>query len=112
VTSRALSGFRLMWLMVMFDVPVATKSERKAATDFRNALLDIGFEMVQYSVYVRFCTSLGRVQVMTKTVQGALPSAGKVKLLLFTDKQYERSLSYSGKVRQTEPKPPEQFQLF
>ena len=32
-----------MWLVVMFDLPVVEKTERKAATEFRNNLLDQGF---------------------------------------------------------------------
>jgi CRISPR-associated protein Cas2 len=35
-----LSGYRLMWVMVLFDLPVMTKAERKAATKFRHFLLD------------------------------------------------------------------------
>src|SRR5690606_17027170 len=46
-----LSGYRLMWMMAMFDLPVLTKPERKRAADFRKFLLDQGFEMVQFSVY-------------------------------------------------------------
>ena len=42
-----------MWVIVMFDLPVVEKAERKAATDFRNALLDMGFEMSQFSVYLK-----------------------------------------------------------
>ena len=38
-----LTGYRLMWTMVIFDLPVGTKGERKAATKFRNFLLDQGF---------------------------------------------------------------------
>ena len=38
-----LSGYRLMWMIVMFDLPVVEKAERKAATEFRNALLDLGW---------------------------------------------------------------------
>ncbi len=30
-----LSGYKLMWMMVMFDLPVSTKKERKEAGDFR-----------------------------------------------------------------------------
>ena len=35
-----LSGYRLMWVVVMFDLPVIEREERKAATTFRNDLLD------------------------------------------------------------------------
>ena len=42
-----LSGYRIMWMMVLFDLPVIDPEERKAATGFRNFLLDQGFEMAQ-----------------------------------------------------------------
>ncbi len=47
--SQALSGYRIVWVFVLFDLPVGTKKERKAATKFRHSLLDLGFEMSQYS---------------------------------------------------------------
>ena len=50
-----LTGYRLMWIMVIFDLPVGTKKQRHAATKFRNFLLDQGFTMSQFSVYMRFC---------------------------------------------------------
>lgn len=40
-----LTGYRLMWMLVMFDLPVLEPEERRAATQFRNQLLDLGFEM-------------------------------------------------------------------
>ncbi len=35
-----------MWVVVMFGIPVVEKSERKAATAFRHALLGMGFAML------------------------------------------------------------------
>lgn len=49
-----LSGYRLMWIFVMFDLPVGSKKETREATKFREYLLDEGFEMSQFSVYARF----------------------------------------------------------
>ena len=46
----ALSGYRLMWVMTMFDLPVVSKAERKAATRFRNALLDLGFDHAEIAL--------------------------------------------------------------
>jgi CRISPR-associated protein Cas2 len=66
-----------MWMVVMFDLPVVEKKERKAATEFRNALLDLGFEMSQFSVYMRFCTSPAQVENYCKKVESALPVAVK-----------------------------------
>ena len=101
-----------MWIFVMFDLPVVEKSERKAALDFRNDLLDIGFEMAQFSVYVRFCSSSAQVETLVKRVEESLPEGGKVSLLQFTDKQYERIISFKGKSKLPKNKSPDQYDLF
>jgi CRISPR-associated protein Cas2 len=107
-----LSGYRLMWMVVMFDLPVLEKAERKAATDFRNALLDMGFEMSQFSVYMRFCTSPAQVDTYCKQVERALPVGGRVSVMQFTDKQYERIINFYGRAKQPAKKAPDQFDLF
>jgi len=96
----------------MFDLPVVEPKERKAATAFRHALLDMGFEMAQFSVYMRFCTSQAQIDTYCKKVENTLPEGGKVNILAFTDKQYERIISYSGKTKQAAKKSPDQFDLF
>lgn len=107
-----LSGYRLMWVVVMFDLPVVEKSERKAATDFRNALLDMGFEMSQFSVYMRFCSSQSQVDTYCAQIENSLPAGGKVNILQFTDKQYERIITFRGKTKQPLNKSPDQYDLF
>lgn len=101
-----------MWILVMFDLPVMEKDERKAAASFRNNLLDMGFEMSQFSVYMRFCSSQAQVDTYAKRVEAILPKGGKVHILQFTDKQYERIITYHGKAKQPAHKTPEQFNLF
>jgi len=101
-----------MWATVMFDLPVVGKKERKAATDFRKALLDMGFEMAQFSVYMRFCTSQAQIDTYCKRVENALPEGGKVNILIFTDKQYERIISFRGSIKQAAKKSPDQYDLF
>lgn len=96
----------------MFDLPVVGKEERKAASDFRKTLLDMGFEMAQFSVYMRFCTSQAQIDTYCKRVENALPEGGNVNILVFTDKQYERIISYYGKAKQAAKKSPDQFDLF
>ena len=41
--------------MIMFDLPVETSEERKEYRKFRKNLINEGFIMIQYSVYVRVC---------------------------------------------------------
>ena len=107
-----LSAYRLVWLLVMFDLPVMTKPERKAAQTFRLDLLDMGFSRSQFSVYMRFCTSYKNAATYTQRVQRALPGGGNVTLMSFTDKQYERTLNFNGQKRLPKKSAPDQFDLF
>ncbi len=108
----ALSGYRIMWMLVMFDLPVVTAPERLAANQFRLSLLDMGFLRCQLSVYMRFCTSQAQMETYCKRVECALPEGGKVNVLHFTDKQYERIVTFHGKTKQPANKTPDQFDLF
>jgi CRISPR-associated protein Cas2 len=108
----ALSGYRIMWLVVLFDLPVGTKKERKAATKFRQHLLDLGFEMSQFSVYFRFCAGKEQADAYERKIEQAMPSSGKIHILGITDKQYENIRTYRGRKREQSPQNPNQFALF
>ena len=79
-----------MWLFVLFDLPVGTKSERRDATRFRNFLKDDGYLMLQFSVYARICRAEEAVDKHLTRVIKSLPSKGSVRALQVTDKQYAR----------------------
>lgn len=83
-----LSPYRIMWLFVMFDLPVGTEKERKQATGFRNSLLDLGFEMSQFSVYLKYCASSEKAESVGSRIQHRIPPGGKVDILTITDKQF------------------------
>jgi len=108
----ALSGYRIMWMLVMFDLPVMTKAERSAATKFRQFLLDQGFEMSQYSIYLRFCSGKEQAETHIKRVRANLPKTGKVHILTITDKQYESIVSFDGRKREPGWRNPDQLALF
>jgi CRISPR-associated protein Cas2 len=42
-----------MRIIVLFDLPVATKKDRKEYADFRKFLIKDGYDMIQFSVYAR-----------------------------------------------------------
>ena len=109
---KQLSAYKFMWVMVLFDLPVNTKIERKAATDFRAFLLDNGFEMAQFSVYVRHTSGKEAVEAIIRKVEAAMPPEGKVDILQFTDKQYENIVCLRGARRTDSPKNPEQLVMF
>ena len=87
----------------MFDLPVMSKIQRKEATRFRQDLLDLGFEMAQFSVYLRCCASRERCDVLIPHIRRALPSGGKVSVLVFTDKQYENMIHFFSREETRSP---------
>ena len=101
-----------MWLEVIFDLPVRTKIQRKNANSFRNYLLDLGFEMEQYSVYFRFCADKSAAESITSRLEHHLPPDGSVKIIQFTDKQYENIRSFTGTRLSKTYKNPAQLVLF
>lgn len=101
-----------MWVMVLFDLPTTTPEERRAYTDFRCFLLDQGFEMAQYSVYVRHTTGIEAIRAIIRKVEMAVPPEGKIDVLQFTDKQYENIVCFRGRRRRDSPKNPTQLVMF
>ena len=100
-----------MWMLVMFDLPVVNKADRKEYSRFRHFLLDQGFSMAQFSVYLRLVSSKDRVKRFERKIAEALPKQGKVQIITITDKQYENIRSYDGCDPQILKKP-DQLHLF
>ncbi len=98
--------------MVLFDLPVVLPEERKAYTQFREFLLDQGFDMAQYSVYVRNASGKEAVDAMIRKISGNVPVEGKVDILQFTDKQYANIVSLRGKSRRESMENPKQLVMF
>ena len=96
----------------MFDLPVGTKAQSKAATKFREFLLDEGFEKSQFSVYARFCNGKEQFEAYMRRIEAELPDRGDVHVLTFTDKQYENIVRFSGQRRRRQKKNPDQLALF
>ena len=93
---------RFVWLFVFFDLPVGTKTERRAATRFRVFLKDDGFLMLQYSVYARVCRGDDGAETHVRRVANNLPGKGSVRALQVTDRQYSRMRLLLGQATRTE----------
>lgn len=107
-----LNKYELMWIMVLFDLPVVEKVDRKAATDFRNFLLDSGFSMVQYSIYTKVVSGKDCCSRIYNEIKNNLPTEGNVDILSITDKQYENIISFSNRERKNKKNPTKQLLLF
>lgn len=83
-----ISQYRVMWIMVFFDLPTETKKDRKAYAAFRKNLIQDGFSMFQFSIYIRHCASIENAETHIKRVTSRLPEYGKVGIMCITDKQF------------------------
>lgn len=106
------SEYRIMWVLVFFDLPTETKNEKKIYADFRKKLLTDGFTMFQFSIYLRHCASRENAEVHIKRVKGFLPPAGQVGILCITDKQFGNMELFIGKTEKSLNTPYQQLELF
>ena len=106
--------YKMGWLVVTFDLPVMSKKQRKAATGFRNFLLDDGYQMIQYSVYARSCVTFARQETHIDRVKNNLPPEGSVRAIFVTRSQWEKSYVIQGSpATESEAEDmPEQIQLW
>lgn len=106
------SEYRIMWVLVFFDLPTDTKKERKAAADFRKQLIQDGFIMFQFSIYMRHCPSAENAEVHIKRVKSFLPALGQVGILSITDKQFGAMELFTEKKERKSPTEYTQLELF
>ncbi len=106
------SEYRIMWVLVFFDLPTETKKDAKAHAKFRKNLLEDGFVMFQFSIYMRHCPSRENAEVHIKRVKSFLPEFGKVGILCITDKQFSDIELFYGKKPEAKHLPSQQLELF
>ncbi|MCI8367001.1 MAG: CRISPR-associated endonuclease Cas2 [Eggerthellaceae bacterium] len=89
-----------MRIMVMFDLPVATRPERKAYGEFRKFLVKDGYSMEQFSVYSRIALGRDSVDTHIARLKDNVPGAGSVTVMILTEKQYEGRMVLLGRPKQ------------
>ncbi|HUW78660.1 MAG TPA: CRISPR-associated endonuclease Cas2 [Candidatus Nanopelagicaceae bacterium] len=109
----AVNGWRVMWLIAVFDCPVKTKPQRKAATNFRKSLLKENFMQYQYSIYLRHFPTLASANAEIELLKYGVPKGGNVSFFILTDKQYGMTREFLGHISiKRAPMAPDQLQLF
>lgn len=107
-----LNAYRIMWVVVMFDMPTETKIDRKRYAKFRKQILSDGFNMFQFSMYIRHCMSRENAEVHVQRVKKILPEKGHIGILCITDKQFGQMEIYNGRKTTQAPPTIHQLELF
>lgn len=101
-----------MWLFVFFDLPTTSKKDIRTYNNFRKVLLKDGFNMFQFSIYIRHCASRENALVHEKRIKRALPKDGKIGILKVTDKQFGMMKIFNGTKAIESLQPVNQLEFF
>ena len=101
-----------MWVMILFDLPTETKRERKISATFRKKLIEYGFTMFQFSIYLRHCPSKENAEVQIKRIKKNLPETGNVGIICVTDKQFGMMELFYGHEPEAKQTGWQQLELF
>ena len=101
-----------MWVLVFFDLPTETAKERKIYAAFRKNIMKDGFQMFQFSIYLRHCASRENADVHIIRVKKILPEKGHVGIMCITDKQFGMMEIFQGKKIKPSTPPVQQLEMF
>lgn len=85
-----------MRLMVFFDLPVESASQRKEYRRFRKYLIKEGYLMLQESVYAKLVTNEGNAGAAISRLRKNRPKQGLVQVLKVTEKQFATMVYITG----------------
>lgn len=81
-------SYRFMRLLVFFDLPTETPTQRSDYRKFRRVLIKNGFVMLQESVYCRMLLNGSVQKSVLDIITKNKPPSGIVQLLTVTEKQF------------------------
>ena len=110
--NNRLNAYRIMWVLVFFDLPTETNIERKIAARFRKNIMKDGFQMFQFSIYMRHCSSKENADVHIKRVKKILPEKGHIGIMCITDKQFAMMEIFHGHKEVEKKTPGQQLEMF
>lgn len=91
-----LSNYRQMRAIVIYDLPMIDEKDRRTYTIFRRKLLNLGFYMVQYSVYTKVLQNESSYNQLTKKVKQIVPDRGHIMIFKITEKQFTDMIYLTG----------------
>mgnify|MGYP002298449712 CR=1 FL=1 len=83
-------SYRFMRVVVFFDLPVDTASDRSEYRRFRKFLIRNGFVMMQESVYSKIVLNNTAAVAVQENVRLHKAAKGLIQMLVITERQFER----------------------
>ncbi|MGR5452130.1 CRISPR-associated endonuclease Cas2 [Vibrio sp. PNB22_3_1] len=106
------SGWRAMWIFVVYDCPMKEEVERHDYHTFHYFLLKRNFLQWQNSLYAKHFTTMESAHAERKRIEHVIPKGAKVAFIYLTDKQFGMIDVFYGEAKTSLPQDaPEQFLL-
>ncbi len=96
------SSYRNMRVMVLFDLPSVSKVEKRNYVRFRKRIMEDGFMMLQFSIYVRYCRNPQDAKKHIQRIESFAPRDGNIRILCITEHQFEEMILLVGEESETE----------
>lgn len=85
-----------MVLLLSFDLPRDTKEERKEAAEYRKRLVELGFDMKQYSLYEREVLTVETRNHLIEILEDEVPKNGLITLYVLPDEVNKKQITILG----------------
>ena len=92
-------SYRFMRIVVFFDLPTLTDSDKREYRKFRKTLIKNGFVMMQESVYTRMVLNQTVQKTVIDTLRRNKPASGLVQVMVVTEKQFTGTINISGEYK-------------
>ena len=79
-----------MRVIVMFDLPIVTASDKREYSRFRKYLIKNGFLMMQESIYCKLAQNSTVADAIVENVRKNKPISGLVQAMKITEKQFSK----------------------
>ncbi len=101
-----------MWAIMMFDLPVKSKRQRRAANQFRKEIQYAGWSRIQLSVYSRYFPGDEVPASVRRQVRGILPWEGEVRMVSVSNRAWSNAMLFRGGKLGKSDGPPGQLTIF
>ena len=91
-------SYRFMRIIVFFDLPTITDTDKREYRKFRKLLLKNGFVMMQESVYTRMVLNQTVQNSVVSMLKNNKPPSGLVQAVVITEKQFSNTVNICGKI--------------
>lgn len=79
-----------MRVLLFFDLPTITETDKRIYTRFRKKLISNGYIMIQFSVYSKICVNRDSAVKHINKIKKDTPEKGSIRIMMITEKQYSK----------------------